>query len=94
MPYIPREIRNELDEGKVVQTSGELTYAIQQLLRKYLVWHGVDYANLASCLGALEGAKLDLITRIINPYEEKKCKENGDVWPLNLLPNITEIPYA
>jgi len=31
-------------------------------------------------LGALEGAKTEFIRRVITPYENKKCAENGDVY--------------
>jgi hypothetical protein len=44
----------------------------------------LKYQTLAECLGALEGAKLDLIERVVKPYEAKKAEENGDVWPDSL----------
>jgi len=31
-------------------------------------------------MGALEGAKLEFYRRVVVPYEEKKMKENGDVY--------------
>ena len=67
------------------ETAGELTYALQQVLKIYLEGTGLRYQHLAECLGALEGAKLDLTERMIKPYEARKLKENGDVWPESLL---------
>lgn len=85
MPYITQEAQVEIDNGRPPENSGELTYAIQQSLKQYLEGTGLRYAHLAECLGALEGAKLDLIDRVIVPYEHKKREENGDVWPEELL---------
>jgi hypothetical protein len=66
-------------------TAGELTYDLQQCLKRYLEDRGLGYQILAECLGSLEGAKLDLIERVVKPYEERKRAENGDVWPAELL---------
>ncbi len=87
MPYIVQPNRQELDSNweAVPEDAGELTYVIQQALRAYLESRGLRYEQLAVCLGALEGAKLDLIERVIRPYEAQKLAENGDVWPEKLL---------
>lgn len=85
MPYIAQEAQVEIDNGRSPWNSGELTYALQQVLKRYLKGTGLRYAHLAECLGALEGAKLDLIDRVIVPYEHKKREENSDVWPEELL---------
>jgi hypothetical protein len=85
MPYIPKGRRDLIDRGlSAGENVGELTYAIQQLLCQYLEAHELRYQTLAECLGALEGAKLDLIERVVKPYEERKRAENGDVWPKEL----------
>jgi len=81
MPYIENERRDQLDVyGDIPHDAGELTFVLQVHLREYLEHNGLRYQQLAECLGALEGAKLDLIERVINPYEVKKREENGDVW--------------
>ena len=36
--------------------------------------------SLDDVLGALEGAKLEFVRRVVVPYEERKMKENGDVY--------------
>lgn len=81
MPYVTDEAKKDVDAGTPPTNVGELTYKLQQVLREYLEETGLRYAHLAECLGALEGAKLDLIDRVIVPYEHVKRKENGDVWP-------------
>lgn len=86
MPYIAPASRELLKQGAYPANVGELTFALQQVLLEYLAQFGqLRYVRLAECLGALEGAKLDLIDRVIVPYEHKKREENGDVWPENLL---------
>jgi hypothetical protein len=86
MPYITKFKRQELDSNWQAkpESPGELTYCLQQMLRWYLECSGLTYAHLAECLGALEGAKIDLTERVIKPYEAKKLAENGDVWPWDL----------
>jgi hypothetical protein len=83
MPYIDTESRRRLIVGNSVwpETVGELTYKLQQALLDYIQSHELTYQTLADCLGALEGAKADLIERVLKPYEAGKRTQNGDVWP-------------
>lgn len=80
MPYITEERKALIAAGAPRENAGELTYVIQQELRRYIAEHKTDYQTMAECLGALEGAKLDLYVRVIEPYEEQKRQDNGDVW--------------
>lgn len=77
MPYIDRDGR--IRAFDTPRTAGELTFAIQQLLKWY-IGTAPDYQRYAECLGALRGAELDLWDRKIQPYERAKCEQNGDVW--------------
>lgn len=87
MPYIDPQTRDRLSDpdlpprARLALNAGELTYQLQQVLLAYIKGHELKYQTLAECLGALEGAKLDLIERVVKPYEERKCEDNGDVWP-------------
>lgn len=92
MPYIDKKTKKVLDNGtKVIATPGELTYAFIRDIQEYLT-HKVEtndryrYEDLAACLGALEGAKIDLVRRVIDPYEITAQEKNGDVWRDDLLP--------
>jgi hypothetical protein len=90
MPYVDKKTRERLDgdsRGIGVnhpQNVGQLTYDLQQCLKRYLEDRGLSYQTIAECLGALEGAKCDLNVRVVKPYEENKRRENGDVWPSDL----------
>jgi hypothetical protein len=91
VPYVKRDVAIALSNGrKAPTTAGELTYLLTMQLQKYLDYHaeragGYRYENLAVCLGALEGAKMDLERRVLTPYEELAQATNGDVWPRHLL---------
>jgi hypothetical protein len=92
MPYIDRKTQIELDNRiKIISTPGELTYAVTKSIQQY-IFHKIEengryrYEDLAACLGALEGAKIDLVRRIIDPYEIAAQAKNGDVWPETFLP--------
>lgn len=84
MPYLKDNIKKSLDDGWIPKTAGELTYCLQKQLHNFIEGKikcgGYHYEDLAVCLGALEGAKADLIQRVIEPYEVEKHAINGDVW--------------
>ena len=75
MPYIKPEQREELNSGeRVPANAGELNYAITTLIREYLLENGESYQNFNDCMGALEGAKLELYSRVVAGYEDEKRK--------------------
>ena len=79
MPYIRQSER--LRAAKLPETPGELNYAITMLIVDYLQQQGkYNYAGFNEVVGVLECAKLELARRVIYPYEDQKCKENGDVY--------------
>lgn len=80
MPYIKKE-----DYERVHTTgpenAGELNFMITQTILKY--WErGVaqNYQCINDIVGALEGAKLEFVRRVVNPYEDTKIQQNGDVY--------------
>jgi hypothetical protein len=82
MPYIRQEKRKVLDEkiraiSDEVSTDGELNYVITKLL---LGMDGDSYEDFQNLIGTLECAKQEFYRRKIVPYEEKKRKENGEVY--------------
>lgn len=81
MPYISQEDRDLLNNPSEWEpsTAGELNYAITRLLIAYL-GGAPNYQLYNDCLGALEGAKLELYRRRVAPYEDQKIQENGDVY--------------
>ena len=81
MPYVKKEDRKNVRidiEGDL--TEGMLNFAITQLILKYLKQHGESYKTFNSIVGVLECAKQEFYRRMIAPYEDKKIKENGDVY--------------
>lgn len=87
MPYIKKEDRVRATLNP--QTVGELNYAITQLINKYADYME-DHAPLDKMhkgyqlyndvIGALECCKLEVYRRVLAPYEDKKIRENGDVF--------------
>lgn len=83
MPYIVRERRDEIvKEYQKPQTPGELNYAFTEFANMYLRRAGLNYQTINDIMGAFEGAKAEFYRRIASPYEDKKIKENGDVYEL------------
>lgn len=80
MPYVDDGDRMFLDTGWDPSTPGQLTYLLTKLVTEYL-GDEPRYADFASVLGCLEATKLELYRRGVAPYEDRKCAENGDVYP-------------
>jgi hypothetical protein len=87
MPYIAGQTRrDELDDGTTVpENVGELNFKITKLIDNYLYYHGLSYSTINEITGVMECAKLEFYRRIAIPYEEKKIRENGDVYTLSNL---------
>ena len=79
MPYIKPEDRTDNAELHP-SNAGELNYAITMLVLSYFNRAGGRYQQINDILGALEGAKLEFYRRLAAPYEDEKCKANGDVY--------------
>ena len=83
MPYIPfeqrQEVRQNFVDGHGIQEPGELAYIISDALSQF-VGGQFSYARLATALGAVESAVAEFNRRVIQPYEDGKLAENGDVY--------------
>ena len=87
MPYIKPERRDALlKNGHDMQGAGELNYILTRILNRYIEHRGMSYQTLNDIIGALEGAKLEFYSRVVRHYEDKKISENGDVYPLGVVP--------
>lgn len=88
MPYIKAADRSKYDDAikalvAVVRAAppGELNYVITKIATAWLDSIGpVGYTELACLVGTLETLKLELVRRCLDPYEDRKRKENGDVF--------------
>ena len=85
MPYIPEDERHTLGRlgwtlGVASVGPGQLNFVFTNVILAYL---GSDphYKDFNEVIGVLECVKLELYRRMIAPYEDQKCAENGDVYP-------------
>ena len=85
MPYIHGVDREDID-GILAYleplTTGEVNYIITKVLLNWLqgTTDTPNYQDYNELVGILECAKLELYRRMVAPYEDFKCKENGDVY--------------
>lgn len=86
MPYIDKSRRkalfneNSLDRNDSMIHCGELNYKITTLIMDYIRDHGLKYQTINDIDGALTQVGREFSRIIVVPYEDKKRKENGDVW--------------
>lgn len=83
MPYITKDDRDEIDRPhiSVPGHKGGLTYVLTQKCLEYAGAHRTSFDTYGDIIAALECAKLEFYRRMLAPYEDKKIKENGDVYP-------------
>lgn len=89
MPYIRKDRRSELDDivddlidevkANPGGMHGDLNYVIARTVDGCL-GKDLSYKNLQDMIGMLECCKLEIVRRLINNYEDKKCSENGDAF--------------
>ena len=77
MPYIDKERRDLII---FPENSGELNYMVTELIVAYLHRKGLSYQTCNDIVGALDNAKDEFRRRVQHKYEEKKIKDNGDVY--------------
>lgn len=88
MPYIDPARRDVIELAptgllapKEIQTVGELNFAISRLMTAFIKNSGgVSYGSCAAARAACHDAAEELYRRVVAPYEDKKCLENGDVY--------------
>lgn len=88
MPYIKKELRNQVDERidnlkKVIQECGKenragvMNYVISKLVNSL---YGLRYSEINEVVGMLDCTKMEYYRRVASPYEDKKIIESGDVY--------------
>jgi hypothetical protein len=90
MPYIVQEHRaiygetlaklldNLLLQGNLA--SGDVNYIITRIADYVFTHSGANYSAGKDVLGTLEAVKLEFYRRRMAPYEDKKAKQNGEVF--------------
>lgn len=89
MPYIKDSRRKEIDDViddliDEIKTNpggmhGDLNYVIARTIDGCL-GKDLSYKNLQDMIGMLECCKMEIINRLVTPYEIRKCKDNGEVF--------------
>lgn len=86
MPYIKQEDRTVQMNDAInilvdeIGSKGDLNYVICQLTSKIILkTGGIGYTNTSNWIDAVHGAERELTRRLLNPYEDEKIIENGDV---------------
>lgn len=87
MPYLDKGIRASLEAGRKPVEAGELNYLITRLCDEFLMKTAMSYKNINQVIGALECAKLEFYRRIASPYEDQKCRDNGEVYIAHTRPS-------
>lgn len=81
MPYIKTQRREALNsESYGAEDPGELNYILTQICQSYANNAIPRYRTFNEVIGVLECVKQEFYRRVIVPYEDKKCIENGDVY--------------
>jgi hypothetical protein len=80
MPYIKEVDRKEILKSGTPATPGELNFVLTAIAELYRRDFGDSYRTFNDIIGALEAAKLEFYRRVVVPYEDFKCDENGDVY--------------
>lgn len=88
MPYVKAEQRDALMAGAPSANPGELNFVFVRLAQEYVQVKGLSYQTLNDVMGAFTGAIDEFKRRIVHPYENRKCAENGDVFDAALLQEI------
>jgi len=80
MPYI-KHTERDWARGNITAPEGDFAY---HLTLDYLKWLDTKgkrrFKHFASLVGIVILSLLELWWRVIRPYEDKKKKENGDVF--------------
>jgi hypothetical protein len=80
MPYIKEADKEALAANHPMLGPGDLTYLIQQLLKRYWINSPQNYRVISEILGSIQGARFDFEQRIVKDYERLKLEQNGEVW--------------
>lgn len=80
MPYLTQVDRALIDAGFPPETAGELNYALTKVVLAYTERMLLSYATINDVMGALTSAQAEYYRRVAAPYENEKCRINGEVY--------------
>ena len=84
MPYILDEDRPKFDKAiedltSIIDAKGDLNYTICELVGQLILKTKISYTQISEWIDGVHGAERELTRRLLNPYEDIKIEENGDV---------------
>jgi len=84
MPYIKYADRPKFDGAIEILTSlidakGDLNYTICELVGQLILKTKISYTQISEWIDGVDGAENELRRRLLDPYEDMKIVENGDV---------------
>lgn len=84
MPYITDKRKKHFEEvihalSTYIETKGDLNYVICELTGQFITRTGVSYTKMSEKIDAVHDAEAELRRRLLDPYEDQKIIENGDV---------------
>ena len=84
MPYIKPEQREHIDHYiedllSYINSKGDLNYTISELVGRLILTDKISYTKISEWIDGVHGAERELTRRLLNPYEDIKIDENGDV---------------
>lgn len=84
MPYIKKEGRLPLDIlietiAELVNSKGDLNYVICELVGQLILGTKISYTQISEWIDGVDGAENELRRRLLDPYEDLKIAENGDL---------------
>lgn len=65
--------------NKEIRSAGMMNYAISRIVSIDVQRHK-SYDLINEAIGVLECCKQELYRRVAVPFEDEKCKQNGDVF--------------
>ena len=69
----------------LIESKGDINYVICELIARIILRDGISYTRMSERIDAVHDAECELRRRLLDPYEDLKIIENGDV------PGFTEI---
>lgn len=82
MPYVDMDKRPELDQlvrimvNLGIKADGDLNYVLYKFCKYHI---DPSYNNYKNFCGELTECAVEIRRRLLAPYEDTKCNENGDV---------------
>lgn len=91
MPYVKKEQRelfepelHNLMYNKILENSdklskGDMTYLFYKIGLARIKFQGESYTRISEVISSMQDAAEEIRRRKLNPYEDRKIVENGDV---------------